>query len=538
VRYLELIADNPLVWGLFGLYVVVTVLLAYRGHKKTGDIQSYSIGRGDMSPVVVGIALAASIASVATFVINPGFVYAHGISALMHFGPAVSLGIILGLVGMSVGFRRIGARSRAVTLPQWVGERYGSRGLALFFALINLLSLAFVVLILGGLSIVMQSTLGLSNVESLVLMTVFVFGYVFLGGAYAHAYTNTVQGVLMVVVSILIVASGITLFGDGFGAFADRIAAADPALLSLVNTESALYGSVFSIYVSGVIIGFALTCQPHILTKALYVRDDRSVWQYLGVAIAVGLLFSALLLVGLYARVIGIESVPQDAVMTAYINEAFSPAVVAFITVVFLAAGMSTLDGILVALSSIAGNDIFLNLAEKRMLKNASPDQKARAAHRVSLVILVGIGVVAFLIALNPPQLLGLFGQVGVYGIVAASAVPILFGILVPSMGARTAAAAAVTGLVVHFGLYGLVRWADATGVTLAPPGALTLFFDTAMPQLGFRNPGVTATYGLLASVAVAMPATLHHLALSRRAARPSAAAARSVRDGLEGAKS
>ncbi len=519
MRYLELIAENPLVWGLFGIYVVATVLLAYRGHKKTGDIESYSIGRGDMSPLVVGVTLAASIASVATFVINPGFVYVHGLSGLMHFGPAVSLGIIAGLVGMSVGFRRIGARSRAVTLPQWIGERYGSKGLALFFALINLLSLAFVVLILGGLSIVMQSTLGLSNVESLVLMTVFVFGYVFLGGAYAHAYTNTVQGLLMVVVSILIVGSGLTLFGDGLGAFADRVAAVDPSLWRWVNEDSPLYGSVFSIYVSGVIIGFALTCQPHILTKALYVKDDRTVWKYVGIAIAVGLLFSGLLLVGLYARVIGIEGVPQDAVMTAYINEAFSPAVVAFITVVFLAAGMSTLDGILVALSSIAGNDIFLNIAEKRMLRDASPDQKARAAHRVSLVILVLMAVVAFLIALNPPPLLGIFGQVGVYGIVAASAIPILFGILVPTMTARTAAAAAVTGLVVHFSLYALVSWADAAGVVVAPPAAVAWLFDKAMPQLGFRNPGVTATYGLLASAAVALPSALRHLASKGRAA-------------------
>jgi SSS family solute:Na+ symporter/sodium/pantothenate symporter len=529
-----------LTWTLFVAYMLLTTWLAWQGHKKTKDLSSFAIGAGDMSPVVVGITLAASIASTATFVINPGFVYVHGLSALMHLGVAAGLGVVLGLATMSVGFRRIGAESRALTLPQWIGNRYGSKAMTVFFAAVNLLSLTFVVLIVGGLSIVMQKTLGLSNVAALLLIIGFVFSYIFLGGTYAHAYTNTLQGAIMAVIAVVIVASGAgELFG---GEVLSTLSAVNPDLAVAVNPSSPLFGSFFSVWVAGFVIGFALVSQPHIMIKALYVKNDKDVAKYLGVCVLTSLAFTGLLLVGLYAHLVGIPAdkfldpttglFRQDLIMTVYVLETFSPPMVAVITVALLAAGMSTLDGILVALSSIAANDLFLGLTENNLLKDKGPDEKLRIAHRAGQVILIGMGVATFFLALDPPKLLGIFGQVGVYGIVAASCVPILFGIVFRDVGKAPMFASALTGLVVHLGLYGWASWALGAGVSLNEVvgnwDVVGILFDTQMPQLGFLNPGVTATYGVFSSAAVALPACL--LSLSRR----SSPVARSVRqDGM-----
>ena len=504
MRYFELMAERPLVWALLGVYMLVTSWLAWLGHKKTGDMRSFAVGSGDMNAAVVGITLAASIASTATFVINPGFVYKHGISALMHLGVAASLGIIVGLVAMSAGFQRVGAASGAVTLPQWIGERYRSKVLAMMFALISLLYLSFVVLIVGGLSIVMQQALGLSNIESLILVITFVFGYVFIGGAYAHAYTNTLQGLIMVVVALIIVGSGLHFFAGGVGHAMDAIAAQDPNLVKAVNPASGLFGSAFSVYVCGFVIGFALVCQPHIMTKALYVGDARAVRRYLAVAITVSIIFTSMLLIGLYAHLSDIPAAAlarQDGVVMAYVTHTFSPTMIAIITVALMAAGMSTLDGILVALSTIAGRDLYLGVAERRWLRHASEEQKSRAAHRASKLILVALGLVAFAISVHPPHLLGIFGQVGVYGIVAASAAPILFGILLPRFDAAGALASSMIGLGTHFILY----------------------------AIGFSaNPAVTATWGILASVgAAAAVGVLGRVSLRRN--KPAAEVARTL---------
>ncbi len=508
-----------LIWTLFIAYMVFTSWLAWQGHKKTKDLSSFAIGAGDMSPVVVGITLAASIASTATFVINPGFVYVHGLSALMHLGVAAGTGVIVGLAVMSFGFRRIGTETKALTLPQWIGNRYKSKAMTIFFAAVNLLSLTFVVLIVGGLSIVMQTTLGLSNVAACLLIIGFVFSYIFVGGTYAHAYTNTLQGAIMAVIAVVIVVSG---FGELFsGDVIASLTAVNPDLAATVNTSSSLFGSFFSVWVAGFVIGFALVSQPHIMIKAMYVKTDKDVAKYLVVCIVTSLAFTGLLLVGIYAHLMGIGAEKfldpttgvfrQDLVMTVYVIETFSPSMVAVITVALLAAGMSTLDGILVALSSIAANDLFLGMTENNLLKDKAPDEKQRIAHRAGQLILIGMGVATFFLALSPPKLLGIFGQVGVYGIVAASCVPILFGILFRHVGKVPMFASAITGLVVHLGLYGWASWATGAGVSLnaviANWGPAQALFDVVMPQLGFLNPGVTATYGVFASIAVALPA-------------------------------
>ncbi|MFU8803681.1 MAG: sodium:solute symporter family transporter [Bradymonadaceae bacterium] len=521
MRYFELMANNPLIWGLFIFYLAGTSWLAYLGHKKTGDLKSFALGKGDMNPIIVGVTLAAAIASTATFVINPGFVYVHGLSALIHLGGAAGVGVISGLLIMSIGFRRIGQKTQALTLPQWIGQRYGSRWMTTFFAGVNLLSLTFVVLIVGGLSIVMQITLGLSNTESIILIIGFVFSYIFVGGTYAHAYTNTLQGIIMTIIAAVIVFSGLHFFMAGLGPVSETLAAQDPNLIEAINPESFLFGSFFSVYVSGFIIGFAIVSQPHIMIKALYVKEDKHVWQYLAVCIAVSLFFTALLLVGLYARLmeIPVEKLVdpttgifrQDLVMTVYVAETFSPTMIAVVSVALLAAGMSTLDGILIALSSIAANDLFLGLTRNNLLKDKTPTEQHRIAHRAGQVILIVLGLITFAIALNPPELLGIFGQVGVYGIVAASCVPILFGILFPRVRGRGMFASAIVGLGVHLGLYAWAQVALAREISLNAVvegwGPLAIVFDTKMTQLGFFNPGVTATYGIIASLIVGLVA-------------------------------
>jgi len=366
----------------------------------------------------------------------------------------------------------------------------------------------------------MQFTLGLTNTESVVLIIGFVFSYIFMGGTYAHAYTNTLQGIIMVVIASVIVASGFPLLAEGFGAFFDQIAAVNPNLVEAINPQSPLYGSLFSVWIAGFVIGFALVCQPHILTKALYVKTDKAVLQYLLVSTAVSLVFTGLLLVGLYAHVADIPPAAfldpvtgfpkADAVVTVYIAETFSPVMRSVIAVALMAAGMSTLDGILVALSSITANDLFLNITENNLLKTKTPEEKGKLAHRASQIILILLGITTLVISLYPPELLSIFGQIGVFGIAAASAAPIFFGIFVVRMPKAVVFSASVASLSIYISLFLWGDWAMRNQANLVEIvsdwGPLRHLFDTGMYQLGLLNPAVPATYGVIASFIIATP--------------------------------
>ena len=512
---MSIFLDHSLAWALFAGYLIFTSWLAYLGHKKTEDLSSFALGKGDMHPVIMGVTLATAIASVATFVVNPGFVYVHGLSALLHLGCAAALGMFSALLILSFGFQKIGKTTRALTLPQWIGDRYGSRKMTIFFASINLMSLTFVVLIVGALSLVMEQVLGLSPTAASLLIIGFVFSYIFIGGTYAHAYTNTLQGLIMTVVAAIIVASGFPLLAEGFGSMGETLAAVDPALVQQFNPDGQLFGGFFSVWVAGFVIGFALVCQPHVLIKALYVEDRQALWKGLGVYLGVSVVFLGILLVGLYAHLTGIgppEEIPQDAVLIHYVIDAFGPVMVAVISVALLSAGMSTLDGILIALSSIAANDFFLNLTRDNILADRTEEERHRVAHRVGQLILIAMGVITFIItALAPPDVLAIFGQIGVYGIVASSCVPILFGILFPKIDHRVVFTAAITGLVVYLGLYFFGGWAAANDVILSDyVPALGPLVDSEMALLGFRNPAVPAAYAIILSILIALPAAIH----------------------------
>ncbi len=150
-----MISTEVFKYVLTGGYVALVYWLSWIGMRRTQDISGFAIGNKDMSPYIIGITLAASIASTATFVINPGFVYVHGVSAYMHYAVAGSAGILSAFLVLSRGFLRLGEEKQALTLPDWIYHRYQHRGFSLFFAFIKLLSVSFVVLILVGCSLLM-----------------------------------------------------------------------------------------------------------------------------------------------------------------------------------------------------------------------------------------------------------------------------------------------------------------------------------------------------------------------------------------------
>ena len=448
-------------------YVCLVFWLSWIGMRRTTDIRGFSIGNKDMSPYLIGITLAASISSTATFVINPGFVYVHGLSAYLHYGVAGSLGIFTAFIVLTRGFLRLGEHNNAMTIPQWIYYRYNHRGFSLFFAFLNLLSITFVVLILVGRSLLMTGLFPIEQKTALVLVLLFVFSYVLMGGTYAHAYTNTLQGFMMLLITLVLVAQGWKYFGtDAFGAL-QRIGNEYAAAF---NSGSDLYFDFFSVFVSGFVITFALMLQPHILTKVLYLRSERDIGKFIVTTVVVSSIFYLMLMIGFYARLAGLEIPAQDAVVREYLlfefgNSLWGEYALVFIFITLLAAGMSTLDGILVSLSAMVVNDIVNPLFGDRY-----------DGLVLSRWVLVAVGLVGVLLAWNPPPLIGLFAQKGVYGLAAASLVPVLFGVLVRRhIPLWVVLISAVIGLSLHLGLnlYG-----------------------------GVKNPAVSATYGILASMA------------------------------------
>lgn len=488
-------------WSLFSVYLIGTSYLGWLGFKRTNDFGSFAIGNGDLSPLVVGITLAASTASAATFIINPGFVYVDGLAAFIHLALAVYLGFVFMLILLSFRFRSIGTEMKALTIPDWIGKRYHSKNFSLYFSIINLFTLAFIVLLVGGTSIVMQKLLNIDNTTALLIILIFVTGYVLFGGTYAHVFTNLLQGSLMILITLCILLNGFYFIFHNNINFWETLSSIDPNLIKAINPSSSLYNDFFSVYIAGFCIGAALVCQPHILTKALYVKTNKAVRNYIIIFSICFFLFSLLLLAGFWAHFTIDKTMltdattgnfRQDLVMTLYLQNAFPNWVFTLISVVLLAAAMSTLDGLLVGISTITANDLILNLINRKQ-SSKSEVEKMKIAYRASHIILIIIAILTFVLTLNPPKLLGIFGQAGVYGLVVATVPPLLTGILFRQVNISLVWLGSILALTIHF----------------------TLFFygNFLFPNspLAFANPGVTATLALLISTIPILIITFYH---------------------------
>ncbi|MBX2804179.1 MAG: hypothetical protein KTR31_41345 [Myxococcales bacterium] len=417
-------------WGFFTIYAVATAALALWAGRGTASAATFAIGSGQMPPWVVGITLGATLASSATFVLYPGFVYADGLGALVGFSVPLVAGLLLGLVLFAPRFQRIGAWASALTVPHWLGARYDDLGLRRLFAALQVLNVAYLVLIVVGCAYVMEASLGLPYHVATVGITAFVFGYTALGGATAHAFTNTLQGLMMLVVAVTVFASGASLLPETWASLQST---------GLTAPDSRLFSTPFEVLGVPFLIGIALTTQPHLLSKALYVRGSRALWTTVAIGIVTYATFALMLSAGAYARVVLPEGVAQDRVVAEYLQVAFAwPWVGAAISVAILAASMSTLDGLLVAIAASVGNDVL----------------PGRGTVWVNRVVLAALALATLVIAWSPPKLVLILGQLGVYGLVAASVGPLLVGLFYEGRLARWPAwLGALVPLVVHFGL-------------------------------------------------------------------------------------
>ena len=472
-----------LAWSLLSVYGVVTAVLAYRGYKRTHSMEGFAVGNRDMSPVLVGLSLAVQLTSVATFIVNPGLVYAFGLPAFLGMGVAAALGIVIGVVVLSKGFRRTGQQMSVLTLPGWFGKRYGSRALQVGFALLSLALITFVVLILVAMAYVLMKMLGIPAWTALLGIIVFVFGYVLLGGVNTSVYTNSIQALIMVVVALILVISGLPLLFGGSESFLDRLAARDANLVGLTNAASPYFRNLFEVFVCNFIVGLAIVCQPHVVTKALCLKSERDTNRYLLTAIGVGVVFMLVMLTGLYARLTLAGNLRIDLVIPTYIDTQFSPMLSVVIGIGVLCAGVSTLEGLLLALSAILASDLFLPVLRRRM-SNSSDAAVGKVALMAARLSLMALGGVAFGLAIyqmkNPTGgSVAIFAQYGIYCLFSASFAPVVFGLFARSVGPRLAIASALSAVLVYVGV--------ARGELL--------------PM--YNNPAVLSTFAILTSTLV-----------------------------------
>lgn len=488
-------------WILVAIYMTAILYFVWQGSRKIKNISDYAVGNINFSPVSVGLALAASMTSAATFIINPGFIANYGLSGVLSFGVVFPLAALLSLVVLTKSFRKYGQQVKALTLAQWIGKRYNSNRYALLMAVLSLLLVTFIVLIVVAITKVLAKALNANEVMVLAVTIIFIFGYMMFGGANSMVYTNTIQAIIMVVVAVILIASGYQYFENGLAGLLDRLNQINPMLTEWQNPDSLLFRDYYEIIFAQAIIGIAVVVQPHIITKSLLLKNEADVNKFLIVAVLVEILFFSVVFAGVYARLhfpdlmAEGQALKNDGIIPAYVVSVFSNGAVAIIVGLvvvmgLISAGLSTLEGLIQSVSSSIITDIVKPLFPN-LLKSGA---KEILANKIAIIILA---VLTFFIAfdqlLHPKLSVGILAQNGVYAFFSAAFIPVLFGIFLKNAKTKATFTATIVAVVVHFAVYYFLPY-------LVENHNMNFGFFTKYLQGVVRNPAIAASTAIVFS--------------------------------------
>ncbi len=450
------VPSGLIVWGwVFMLgYVGLMIFLGSWGRQRVATGDDFAVARGAYGPLTLSIAFAATIASGATFLGLPGFAYTYGISALW-VGLVYPVGVYLGIFLCQRVVIRLGNQFGNRSIPEFLGDRYQSEAIRILSAVASLALLFYLAAqLVGGLAM-FEVMLGLDKPLALGLTSRVLLVYVAMGGAHADILTDTVQGVLMLVIAVGVAWMFLTGFGvvGGFEGMLARLETLDPLTIAPINEEFALVNGLWA-FVAMILAYIPLGMLPHIGNKLWALKDPRSQRRFILSAFCIGLIFPLLTLGGLLARaVLGDalfegELTPNSALPALFI-EVFPAWLAALLGAAVLASIMSTADGLVISASQVFANDIYRRTVVPRWRSHLMPEQVDRSVLVISRWATAGTMLVATVIAWYTFDMnIILVTWIGIGGLTAALAGSLVLGVF----WRRATAPGAIAGFVIGLG--------------------------------------------------------------------------------------
>ena len=334
-------------------------------------------------------------------------------------GQMIGIGLSWWLVS-----RRLKALSDAtdsITVPDVLSAKFADKWhlvRAVSVAIILVMVTTYVTAQMVATGKAFSSFLGMEYETGVILGSIIIIAYTFVGGYKAVSYTDVVQGLLMLLGLIAVPAAAIVAVG-GVGAVSHALALQDPALLDMFAFGTT---PVWIGIASFLAIGLPFIGVPQLLVRYMSARDDGEIRKARIVSLVVLFVFAfGAVTAGVAGRALypGLED--NETIFPVISNNLFPPVVSGMLLVVVLSAIMSTVDSLLLLASSSAVRDTY----QKIMGSRASDERLSSYGKFVTIVI----GVGAVVLGVQEPRVIFHFVLASWSGLGSAFG-PAMIGIL------------------------------------------------------------------------------------------------------------
>ncbi len=467
------------------LYFVVVIAVGlyffFRDRGNAGE-KEFFLGGRQMNGWVAALSAGASDMSAWVLMGLPGSVYLYGVGQVW-IAIGLMLGTILAWIFVAPRLRRYSIRANdSITVPQFLTNRFLSKNKSLQIVSAIVFVVAYCVYSASSISAcgtLFNTVLGVDRSTAMIVATLIILAYVFLGGFNAVCWTDFFQGLLML--AALMLAPIFAVFAMKAPTFTAPAMALPDNYYSLLSGGGWNWKS-WSDIISGFGWGLGYFGMPHIIIRYLSIRSEKdmrrsqtigSVWTVLILSMA-----AIVALVGRKFLGGGLED--QSLVFISIVRAVFPAFIGGILLSAILAAAMSTADSQLLASSSAFASDIY-----KSIFRKDASDREMLWAGRAMVVV---ISVVAYLIAVNPNSggIMDLVSNAwGFFG--AAFGPVILLALYWKRMTYSGAVAGVVVGFVVDFLWFKFL--AGSTGIYEIIPGFLCGLIAAVVVSLASKAP-------------------------------------------------
>ena len=382
--------------SMLAVFFGVMIYIGLYCRRHTTDVNGFVLGGRSVGPWLTAFAYGTSYFSAVVFVGYAGqFGWKYGIAATWA-------GIGNAILGSLLAWAVLGRRTRVMTqhlnsatMPQFFAARFQSRGMKLASsAIIFVFLIPYTASLYNGLSRLFGMAFHIDYSVCVMVMAVLTGVYVIAGGYMATAINDFIQGIIMIVGIVTVIAAVLKGQG-GFLAALDSLAkVSDPAVSDTPGVFASFFGPD-PVGLLGVVLLTSLGTWglPQMVQKFYAIRSEKAIDK----GMIISTLFAVVVAGGCYflggfgrlvADQVNIVTEGYDAIIPTMLS-GLSDVVIALAVILVLSASMSTLSSLVMASSST----LTIDFLKDNVVKDMS-EKKQLFSIRVLIVVFILISVI------------------------------------------------------------------------------------------------------------------------------------------------
>ena len=413
----------------FGVMVGVGVY----SRKHATSVSGFVLGGRSVGPWLTAFAYGTSYFSAVVFVGYAGqFGWKYGMaSTWIGLGNAI-IGSLLAWVVLGRRTRVMTQHLSSSTMPEFFGQRFDSKALKIVASVIIFVFLIpYTASIYNGLSRLFEMAFHVPYAVCVVVMAVFTAVYVILGGYMATAINDFIQGIIMLIGIVAVIAAVL----NGQGGFTQAVMqlARIPSDVEATAGQPGAFTAFFGPDPKGLLGVVVLTSLgtwglPQMVQKFYAIKNEKAIQTGTVISTIFAVVVSGgCYFLGGFARLFDSDAIrnAQGAVVydsiIPFMLSKLPDILIGVVVVLVLSASMSTLSSLVLTSSSTMTLDLLKGNVFKKM-----SEKKQIVTMQVLIVFFIVISVV---LALNPPTFIAQLMGISWGALAGAFLAPFLYGI-------------------------------------------------------------------------------------------------------------